>query len=379
MKTIWMALHDLRHDIGFALFLILELSISVFFLASSFGCFHDLHTQMNLAERLGLDQMAWVSEEPQDEELTYIPLPSHVDVVLPLTRQAKDQELSVLPAQLSEQLGFDALKQGMDDTLPVIVREGLLDGYEVGKTYLLPVSMSAEQISVKIIGTYEDFSAILQDTESFGGSLIDEIYSDMLACDSHAYWKAHPQLVALWNDEQGGLCTGSSAQLSVLKEKGAVLISEEWQEAYWADEAHLFSLVTAAVFTMLALSGVAASKALRMLNHQKEESILMICGAQANQRRMISLCQDTILFLPMGVTALLILKGSEMIIDHVSRMSIVYLDSHPHWMFIESLCAPIGPKSIMAAVLICYILYLLLSMLIQHMMSTKRIAQLYSE
>ena len=69
MKTIWMALHDLRHDIGFALFLILELSISVFFLASSFGCFHDLHTQMNLAERLGLDQMAWVSEEPQDEEL----------------------------------------------------------------------------------------------------------------------------------------------------------------------------------------------------------------------------------------------------------------------------------------------------------------------
>ena len=31
MKTIWMALHDLRHDIGFALFLILELSISVFF------------------------------------------------------------------------------------------------------------------------------------------------------------------------------------------------------------------------------------------------------------------------------------------------------------------------------------------------------------
>ena len=68
-----------------------------------------------------------------------------------------------------------------------------------------------------------------------------------------------------------------------------------------------------------------------------------------------------------------------MIIDHVSRMSIVYLDSHPHWMFIESLCAPIGPKSIMAAVLICYILYLLLSMLIQHMMSTKRIAQLYSE
>ena len=48
-------------------------------------------------------------------------------------------------------------------------------------------------------------------------------------------------------------------------------------------------------------------------------------------------------------------------------------------MFIESLCAPIGPKSIMAAVLICYILYLLLSMLIQHMMSTKRIAQLYSE
>ena len=116
-----------------------------------------------------------------------------------------------------------------------------------------------------------------------------------------------------------------------------------------------------------------------MLNHQKEESILMICGAQANQRRMISLCQDTILFLPMGVTALLILKGSEMIIDHVSRMSIVYLDNHPHWMFIESLCAPIGPKSIMAAVLICYILYLLLSMLIQHMMSTKRIAQLYSE
>ena len=197
MKTIWMALHDLRHDIGFALFLILELSISVFFLASSFGCFHDLHTQMNLAERLGLDQMAWVSEEPQDEELTYIPFPSHVDVVLPLTRQAKDQELSVLPAQLSEQLGFDALKQGMDDTLPVIVREGLLDGYEVGKTYLLPVSMSAEQISVKIIGTYEDCSAILQDTESFGGSLIDEIYSDMLACDSHAYWKAHPQLVAL--------------------------------------------------------------------------------------------------------------------------------------------------------------------------------------
>ena len=76
---------------------------------------------------------------------------------------------------------------------------------------------------------------------------------------------------------------------------------------------------------------------------------------------------------------LLILKGSEMIIDHVSRMSIVYLDNHPHWMFIESLCAPIGPKSIMAAVLICYILYLLLSMLIQHMMSTKRIAQLYSE
>ena len=77
-----------------------------------------------------------------------------------------------------------------------------------------------------------------------------------------------------------------------------------------ADEAHLFSLVTAAVFTMLALSGVAASKALRMLNHQKEESILMICGAQANQRRMISLCQDTILFLPMGVTALLILKAA---------------------------------------------------------------------
>ena len=76
---------------------------------------------------------------------------------------------------------------------------------------------------------------------------------------------------------------------------------------------------------------------------------------------------------------LLILKGSEMIIDHVSRMSIVYLDSHPHWMFIESLCAPIGPKSIMAAVLICYILYLLLSVLIQHMMSKRRIVQLYSE
>ena len=361
MKLLWTALRELRKDAGFVLLLILELSVGICFLASSGALLHRLGQQLTLTRTLHLQDAWWSDTAIESSDLPFYEIPQTMDVALNLDGKEQEAVLSALPA----------------DELPVVLRDTLAEKDTVGRRYEILLATGEEPLRIRVVGTYaggiDDFQG-----DSFSADVISGIYGDMIASQAHPYWEAHPQQAACLQTRQSGVLyfTDDPKQLS---NDGALSLSENWTTSFWSQESNLFSMVAAVVFALLSLSGVCASKMLRMCIRQRQESIYRICGAAPRQRLCLSLLEDTLMFIPVSAAGLLLLRICEQIARYADGFSSGYISEHPQWEFLSQFCNSLNLESICLSILIYYLIYVLLSVGIHRLMARQSILQLYKE
>ena len=377
MKLLWTALRELRKDAGFVLLLILELSVGICFLASSGALLHRLGQQLTLTRTLHLQDAWWSDTAIESSDLPFYEMPQTMDVALNLDGKEQEAVLSALPAGMEHRLCFDLLMEGSTDELPVVLRDTLAEKDTVGRRYEILLATGEEPLRIRVVGTYaggiDDFQG-----DSFSADVISGIYGDMIASQAHPYWDAHPQQAACLQTRQSGVLyfTDDPKQLS---HDGVLSLSENWTTSFWSQESNLFSMVAAVVFALLSLSGVCASKMLRMCIRQRQESIYRICGAAPRQRLCLSLLEDTLMFIPVSAAGLLLLRICEQIAKYADRFSSGYISEHPQWEFLSQFCSSLNLESICLSILIYYLIYVLLSVGIHRLMARQSILQLYKE